>query len=313
MKLHKILKVDGEQRDIVSDTFSLELGTAGRAIAVVIADAPLSGEVTLSLGYGSSLERYFTGYVAASVPVDRRQQRLSIVESSAVLGRRHTISRRNISAAEVIAELMLKTGLGITTGGRRERIKCETETFDPGKSTIVPRLPVFSPGMRLGITPDRGATLQRDITALDPDTGELFFSRRLPATLEINPEHPARLVAEIITGVPLWLGKSVGHLVNIGTGYELLDKFGRIYGIADYCWISQPDGSVYVGEYEHAAVSRKVFLLRGDLFTGLSGVGGDCSVIPTLRPGQRIRIGESDILTITQVTVSGNFMRINFK
>lgn len=229
MKLHKILKVGEERVKIVSDTFVLEEKAAGRAIVTVISETPLAGLASLAIGYGDTIERWFTGKIETCVRIDHKQHRLTISELPAVLGLRWTISRRNVAARDILAELGKKSGISI-----------------------------------------------------------------------------------VVAGGAGWLDNSAAHFVNLGTGYDLLDVFGRIYQIPDYCWIPQPDGSVYVGDYNDSAVSKKIIGLRADLFTGLSAVGADCAAIPTLRPGQRIRISDGDVLRITQVTLAGNTMRVNF-
>lgn len=229
MKLHKILKINNERVKVVSDSFVLEQSTAGRAIITVLSKTPLEGIVTLAIGYSNSLQRWFTGIIETCVRVDHQQHRLTVSELPAVLARRWTISRRNVTATDILSELGQKSGISII----------------------------------------------------------------------VKPDSP-------------WLTARSPHFVNIGTGYEALDALGRIYNIPNYCWIPQATGAIYVGNYQDSAVSKKIIGIPANFFTGLSATGADCAAIPTLRPGQQIRIGDGDILRINQVTLSSTNMRINF-
>ena len=229
MKLNKIFTAGGRRIRLTSDTWVLEQNAAGRAIAVVISDEPLSGACSLAIGYDDQLERWFTGYITGSVQLDRHQQRLTISETSAVLAKRWTVSRRNVAAVDVLRDLGTAAGVGLNTGAGAD-----------------------------------------------------------------------------------WLERLTPHFVNMGTGYDLLDAFGRIYRIPDYCWIPQADGSIYVGNYFDAAASKKILAISESFFTELSATGAGCAVVTTFRPGCRIRIGNSEALRLHQVTLTGNNMRINF-
>lgn len=313
MKLHKIFKVGGMKIPIVSDTWVLERGAAGRAIVAATADSTLSGAVTLALGYGSSVSRFFTGHIISCVQIDHRQQRLTIAEAPAALAERLPIARRNVTAAELLQEITAKSQIAFVTGGKVERIESEAESYNPMRGSILPQQPVFSPGMEVTIKTEKQGMYQSRITGIDSNTGELFLSSPLPPDVIITPFSPAKLTGKLVISAPPWLSHRAAFVMNPGSGYALIDAFGRIFNVPDYCWMPQPDGAVYIGDYKDAAAGRKVFALPATFFTALSASGADCAVIPTLRPGQRLRIGNSPPVIVEQVTLTGNSMRIQFE
>jgi hypothetical protein len=52
--------------------------------------------------------------------------------------------------------------------------------------------------------------------------------------------------------------------------------------------------------------------LPADIFTETSVAGATCALLPALRPGQRISIGDGRELEITNINVSGEKMRISW-
>ncbi len=109
-----------------------------------------------------------------------------------------------------------------------------------------------------------------------------------------------------------WSSTSIPHFINIGTGYEAIKNLGRELCIDDFTWLSQPNGTIYVGPLSKADIYQNIIGVPADFFFNLSASGADCPIVPGFRPGKRIRIGNGEILTIDSVTVSGTNMRINW-
>ncbi len=109
-----------------------------------------------------------------------------------------------------------------------------------------------------------------------------------------------------------WLKQSIPHFINIGCGYDALDLLGKQLGIDDYIWQCQADGSIYVGSAGSTAAAKMIIELPEAFFTDTSAIGTSCAFLPALRPGQRLRIGDGDVVTIKSITVTGDTMRINY-
>ncbi|MDD5697659.1 MAG: hypothetical protein PHH77_03495 [Victivallaceae bacterium] len=109
-----------------------------------------------------------------------------------------------------------------------------------------------------------------------------------------------------------WTAQSFSHFINIGSGYEALDLLGAHLEIDRYRWQCQPDGSIYVGSAAGTAADKKIIALPAEIFTETSAAGAACALLPALRPGQRIRIGDGDTAQINSITVAGEIMRLSW-
>jgi len=112
MKLHKVLSINGERFDLVSDEVRLDLHTPGRASFVVKTGKPLKGLVTLDVGYNDKpLQRHFVGYVERSTTANRLEQVLLCREVAAILERPLPMGLRHVTLSEVLLEVSKHTGL----------------------------------------------------------------------------------------------------------------------------------------------------------------------------------------------------------
>jgi len=110
-----------------------------------------------------------------------------------------------------------------------------------------------------------------------------------------------------------WIDRPIAHFFNIGTGYAILELLGRHLEISDFLWQNQPDGSVFVGSGTELAGAATVLKFPAMFFTQLSATGADCPCLPDLRPGRRIRIGDTDPVRIETITLTGEKIRIGFQ
>jgi hypothetical protein len=112
MKLHKVLSVGGTPYDLVKDDVRLELRNPGRATFTVQASTPLTGLVTLDVGYNDSpLQRHFIGYVERCTPANALQQVLFCRELAAILAKPLPMNLRHVDLRGVLEEVGRHTGL----------------------------------------------------------------------------------------------------------------------------------------------------------------------------------------------------------
>jgi hypothetical protein len=110
-----------------------------------------------------------------------------------------------------------------------------------------------------------------------------------------------------------WNKQSIPHFINIGSGLEALNQLGVHLEINDYCQQCQADGSIYIGSAAGMVVSQKIIELPASLFTETSASGATCALLPELRLGQRLRIGDGAIVRINSISVTDEKMRINWE
>lgn len=151
------------------------------------------------------------------------------------------------------------------------------------------------------------------------------YSALLARRWTVSQRHTsaARVLAELsrLTGIAFRLGPGaaawketpIAYFFNLGSGYEALELIGKHLQIPDFVWMNQPDGTVFVGSGSELAGAETVLAIPERFFTGLSAAGADCPLLPALRPGRRIRIGDSDPVRIESITLQGEKMRINFQ
>jgi hypothetical protein len=112
MKLHKVLSIDGQPFDLVSDEVRLDLGTPGRGCFRIKASKPLRGLVTLDLGYNDKpLQRHFVGYVERCTAGNILEQVLFCRELAAILSYPLPMALRHVDLSAVLTEVSRLTGL----------------------------------------------------------------------------------------------------------------------------------------------------------------------------------------------------------
>lgn len=119
-----------------------------------------------------------------------------------------------------------------------------------------------------------------------------IFEKRWPLSLQ----HPTlRQVTQALTtasGIPLVLPEAeytdrpIPHFVHSGTGWQLLNSLGRAFGITDYIWQQLPDGSVWLGDWQHSRFAGLPVELPAE-YADATGGGNSVTfpLIPSVRPG----------------------------
>jgi hypothetical protein len=112
MKLHKLLTVNGQPLELVSEEVRLDLRTPGRASFVVKAERTLGGLVTLDIGYNDApLQRHFIGYVERCTASNAQEQVLFCREVAAVLMQPLPLGLRHVTLSEVLLSVSEHSGL----------------------------------------------------------------------------------------------------------------------------------------------------------------------------------------------------------
>lgn len=112
MKLHKALRISGTEHVLIKDDVRLELKTPGRAQFTIQAAAPVTGLVTLDIGYNDApLQRHFIGYVERCTSVNGVEQVLYCRELAAILAKPLPMNLRHADLRTVLSAIGDQTGL----------------------------------------------------------------------------------------------------------------------------------------------------------------------------------------------------------
>ncbi|WP_420299466.1 hypothetical protein [Edwardsiella tarda] len=101
----------------------------------------------------------------------------------------------------------------------------------------------------------------------------------------------------------------IPHFTHSGTGYQLLNNIGHAFGIEDYVWQTQPDGTVFIGSYRDSFWQGKAVTLP-EAFAVEQQAGNSMTlpVIQSVRPGAVLN-GQR----ITQVRLRGDEMTLTWQ
>ncbi|GAA0426931.1 hypothetical protein GCM10008969_58110 [Pseudomonas veronii subsp. inensis] len=112
MRLHKVVRINGQPFDLVRDDVRLALHTPGRASLTIKSPTPLRGLVTLDLGYNEGpLHRLFVGFVDQCTTANSQEQVLFCREVAAVLDYPLPMALRHVDLRGVLIEASRLTGL----------------------------------------------------------------------------------------------------------------------------------------------------------------------------------------------------------
>ncbi|WP_268799078.1 hypothetical protein [Pseudomonas huanghezhanensis] len=112
MKLNKVLSINGEPFELVSDEVRLDLHNPGRANFVINSPGQQKGLVTLDIGYNDKpLQRHFVGYVERCTTSSSQEQVLFCREVAAILTHPLPMGLRHVNLRDVLTEVSKKTGL----------------------------------------------------------------------------------------------------------------------------------------------------------------------------------------------------------
>jgi hypothetical protein len=112
MKLNKVLTIGGAVYPLVKDDVRLEVRNPGRAQMTIQSTVPVSGLVTIDIGYNAGpLQRHFIGYVERCTPSNAVEQLVFCRELAAILANPLPLNLRHADLRTVLGEINSKTGL----------------------------------------------------------------------------------------------------------------------------------------------------------------------------------------------------------
>ncbi|MBF8766669.1 hypothetical protein IR009_15725 [Pseudomonas putida] len=112
MKLHKVVTIGGTVYPLIDDDVRLALASPGKANLKIQASAPVSGVVTIDIGYNDSpLQRHFLGYVERCTTANAVSQVVFCREMTGVLAAPLPLNLRHVDLRTVLDEIHQKTGL----------------------------------------------------------------------------------------------------------------------------------------------------------------------------------------------------------
>ena len=80
--------------------------------------------------------------------------------------------------------------------------------------------------------------------------------------------------------------KRVPAFYTFGDGFHGLNSLGAIFGIQDYIWQQQGDGTLFVGSWQDSRWATRPVTIPEERFTKVTATGGkESQVMPQLRPG----------------------------
>ncbi|KAB2524847.1 hypothetical protein BJN42_26680 [Pseudomonas koreensis] len=106
MKLHKVLTINGQPFEVVSDEVRLDLHTPGRASFRIKSATAQRGLVCLDIGYNDKpLQRHFLGYIEQCTAANGLEQVLFCRELTATLSRSLPLGLRHVDLPAVLSEI----------------------------------------------------------------------------------------------------------------------------------------------------------------------------------------------------------------
>lgn len=86
-----------------------------------------------------------------------------------------------------------------------------------------------------------------------------------------------------------YAARKISYFHTLGSGYHGMDQLGAVFGIEDYFWQPHPDGSVFVGSWQHSRWATRPVEIEEKFFTGVTAAGAKVlPAIPALRAGVRL-------------------------
>lgn len=103
------------------------------------------------------------------------------------------------------------------------------------------------------------------------------------------------------------------NFINTSTGFHALDLIGDELPMEQFYFESMPDGSLWCGEWQNSKAGKAgVFSFPAEMLTNISAVGASLPVLPWLRPGVKIKVGNAEPIFVSKVEMQGSSMRMNW-
>ncbi|WP_221800398.1 hypothetical protein [Oceanobacter mangrovi] len=110
-----------------------------------------------------------------------------------------------------------------------------------------------------------------------------------------------------------WTQTQLARFQHTGGGYGALDNLLRAWAVPGGIWQQQPDGRVFVGNRAYSAQGGKTIELPASIFSDLSNTGGTMPLMPRIRPGAGIKVGDGQAQVIHSIDATGDVMRLQWR
>lgn len=109
---------------------------------------------------------------------------------------------------------------------------------------------------------------------------------RHPTLQEVTQWYTDRTGLRFVVPEKPYAEKRVPAFYALGSGFHGVDSLGAIFGIENFIWQQQGDGSVFVGSWQDSRWATRPVDLDEGIFNKVTGTGDKKSaVLPQLRPG----------------------------
>lgn len=115
---------------------------------------------------------------------------------------------------------------------------------------------------------------------------QLPVALRHPTLLDVVQWYTDRTGLRFVVPERNYAKKKVPAFYALGDGFHGISSLGGIYGIEDYIWQQQGDGSVFVGSWTDSRWATRPVTMAEEVFDKVTATGGKKSVVfPQIRPG----------------------------
>lgn len=226
----------------------------------------------------------------------------------------------------------------LTVRGQKARIISDALTLDlhaPGRGIFCVEADSVGKGDRITYSAGYGLETERMFTGYAAEVKRIdrvqwrVMARDYSGLLELRCPIAQRntsgekVLKEIHDrlGVGFRLGKSVcqqfrdpiSHFFNIRSGASAVDTLGIHLQIKDFICRCEPDGEIFIGTGDDVRNVETVLGIPAQFFTEKTVSDAVCPLLPALRPGRCIKIGDGDIFRVEQIQISGMKMRLTFE
>jgi len=115
---------------------------------------------------------------------------------------------------------------------------------------------------------------------------KLPVALRHPTLMDVVQWYTDRTGLRFVVPDRDYAARKVPAFYAMGDGFHGLSSLGAIFGIENYIWQQQGDGSVFVGSWDDSRWATRPVSIPEEVFDKVTATGGKQSVVlPQIRPG----------------------------
>lgn len=176
--------------------------------------------------------------------------------------------------------------------------------FDVGYSSQDRDQTFFVGAVRESVTVDSGQQRLRCRELTCVLYQQLHAALRHPTLPEVLQWYTDRTGLRFVVPKRDYAARPVPFFYTLGDGFHGIGTLGEVFGIPDYIWQQQGDGSVFVGSWQDSRWASRPVTLTEKWFSKVTADGGKRGpVLPQLRPGVLLNGAY-----LTQVQLTGQEM-----